>query len=99
MTYIVPGIRTGVLQLLAGFVLLLFGLAVPRGGWSQTPASPAPAQAKANPFSGFETHFLSNGLKVWFKRLPNAPEVSVSVGVPYGWDADPKGKEELAHYF
>ncbi len=99
MTHVVPGIRKGVLRLVAVFGLILVGSAVPQGGWSQTTDSPAspPANAKANPFSGFETHFLSNGLKVWFKRLPDAPEVSVSVGVPYGWDADPQGKEELAH--
>ena len=99
MNYIVPGIRPSILQSLALFGLILFGSAVPRSGWSQTQGSPAPPpdEAKANPFSGFETHFLSNGLKVWYKRLPDAPDVSVSVGVPYGWDSDPRGKEELAH--
>ena len=99
MTYIVPGIRSSVLQLLAIFGLILFGSVVPQGGWSQTPDSqaPPPGEARANPFAGFETHLLSNGLRVWFKRLPDAPEVSISVGVPYGWDADPEGKEELAH--
>ena len=99
MTYIVPGIRPSILQLLAIFGLILFGSVVPQGGWSQTRDSqaPPPGEAKANPFAGFETHFLSNGLRVWFKRLPDAPEVSISVGVPYGWDADPEGKEELAH--
>ncbi len=99
MMYIVPGIRSAVLQSLAMSGLILFGSVVPRSGWSQTPgsSSPPPDQAKANPFSGFETHFLSNGLKVWYKRLPDAAEVSVSVGVPYGWDSDPRGKEELAH--
>lgn len=50
-----------------------------------------------NPFSGFETHYLANGLKVWFKRLPGAPNVSVSVALPYGSDQDPPGKEEVAH--
>ncbi len=59
--------------------------------------APSSIEPKANPFSGFETHYLSNGLKVWYKRLPEAPNVSISVGVPYGWDADPRGKEELAH--
>ena len=52
----------------------------------------------SNPFAGFETHFLSNGVKVWFKQLPGAPNVSVSVGVPVGSDADPPGKEQLAHF-
>ena len=95
MTHIVPGIRPSILQLLALFGLVLLGSVVPRGVWSQTPDSPAPPPSgtKANPFSGFETHYLSNGLKVWFKQLPDAPNVSISVGVPYGWDADPRGKE------
>ncbi|MCK5650088.1 MAG: insulinase family protein [Gemmatimonadetes bacterium] len=99
MTHIVPGIRPSVLQLLAILGLVLFGSVVPRSGWSQTSDSwvPPPGETNANPFSGFETHFLSNGLKVWFKRLPGAPDVSISLGVPYGWDADPRGKEELAH--
>ena len=99
MTHIVPGIRPSGFRLLAMFGLALLGSVVPRSGWSQTSDSPGPlpGEAKVNPFSGFETHFLSNGLKVWFKRLPDAPEVSVSLGVPYGWDADPRGKEELAH--
>ena len=52
----------------------------------------------SNPFAGFETHFLSNGVKVWFKQLPGAPNVSVSAGVPVGSDADPPGKEQLAHF-
>ena len=52
----------------------------------------------SNPFAGFETHFLSNGLKIWFKHLPGAPNVSVSAGVPVGSDADPPGREQLAHF-
>ena len=52
----------------------------------------------SNPFAGFETHYLSNGVKIWFKRLPGAPNVSVSAGVPVGSDADPAGKEQLAHF-
>ena len=51
----------------------------------------------SNPFAGFETHYLSNGVKVWFKHLPGVPNVSVSAGVPVGSDADPAGKEQLAH--
>lgn len=64
--------------------------------------SGAPVEAQqsgpSNPFAGFETHFLSNGVKVWFKQLPGAPNVSVSAGVPVGSDADPPGKEQLAHF-
>lgn len=56
------------------------------------------AQETSNPFAGFETHFLSNGVKIWFKQLPGAPNVSVSAGVPVGSDADPPGKEQLAHF-
>ena len=67
------------------------------------PASDAAAVADrepepSNPFAGFETHYLANGVKVWFKNLPGAPNVSVSAGVPVGSDADPPGKEQLAHF-
>ncbi len=55
-------------------------------------------QETSNPFAGFETHFLSNGVKIWFKQLPGAPNVSVSAGVPVGSDADPPGREQLAHF-
>ena len=51
-----------------------------------------------NPFAGFETHYLANGVKVWFKRLAGAPNVAVSAGVPVGSDADPPGREQLAHF-
>lgn len=61
-------------------------------------ADGAAAGGEINPFSGFETHYLRNGVKVWFKRLANAPNVSVSAGVPVGSDADPPGKEQLAHF-
>ena len=51
-----------------------------------------------NPFGGFETHYLSNGVKVWFKRLPGSPEVYVGAGIPAGRYAAPVGKPELAHF-
>lgn len=51
-----------------------------------------------NPFSGFETLFLSNGLKVWYKDMPEDPNVFIGVSVPVGRDHDPVGKEELAHF-
>ena len=63
-----------------------------------TGAVDAPEARPSNPFAGFETHFLSNGVKVWFKQLPGAPNVSVGAGVPVGSDADPPGKEQLAHF-
>ena len=107
MTNVVPGSRPGILRWPALFGLVLFGSVVPRGAWSQTQDSLAPlpsdsptplsVESKANPFAGFETHYLSNGLKIWFKQLPEAPNVSISVGVPFGWDDDLRGKEELAH--
>ena len=52
----------------------------------------------SNPFAGFETHTLSNGVRVWFKHLPAVPNVSVSAGVAVGADADPRGQEQLAHF-
>ena len=65
------------------------------------PFAPGPGNAQdtaVNPFAGFETHHLSNGVKVWFKRLDGAANVSISAGVPVGADADPPGKEQLAHF-
>lgn len=67
-------------------------------GPADTGAAEARDAGPSNPFAGFETHFLSNGVKVWFKQLPGAPNVSVSAGVPVGSDADPPGKEQLAHF-
>jgi hypothetical protein len=94
MTNLVPGFKPEFIRWPALFGLVLFGSALPRGAWSQTPDSLAylppdlptalSVEPKANPFAGFETHYLSNGLKVWFKQLPEAPNVSISVGVPVG---------------
>jgi predicted Zn-dependent peptidase len=56
------------------------------------------APQPANAFAGFETHRLANGLKVWFKQLPDDPVVSISVALPFGADQDPPGKEQLAHF-
>lgn len=61
-------------------------------------STPPVVRTGVNPFGGFETHFLENGLKIWYRRVPGAPNVSVSVGIPYGWDRDIRGKEELAHF-
>ena len=60
--------------------------------------NPSHDSLASNPFAGFETHHLANGVTVWFKRLPGAPNVSVSAGVPVGSDADPPGREQLAHF-
>ncbi len=65
---------------------------------SVTAQEPEPQSTSPNPFADFETHHLSNGVKVWFKHLPGVPNVSVSAGVPVGSDADPPGKEQLAHF-
>ncbi|MGD2216296.1 MAG: pitrilysin family protein [Gemmatimonadales bacterium] len=56
------------------------------------------SQEIADPFAGFETHRLANGLKLWYKRLPSDPVVSISVALPFGSDRDPLGKEQLAHF-
>ena len=72
--------------------LLLVALAV------QTPQIIHDPAAEPNPFADFETRFLANGLKVWYKRLPDDPVVSVSVTLPFGRDSDPRGKEQLAHF-
>ena len=59
----------------------------------------APALDSArNPFAGFETRILANGLKVWFNHRSGFRDVSVSLIVPYGSDQDPRGKEQLAHF-
>ena len=61
-------------------------------------AGPRQDSIASNPFASFETHHLANGVTVWFKRLPGAPNVSVSAGVPVGYEADPPGREQLAHF-
>jgi predicted Zn-dependent peptidase len=62
------------------------------------PQPPADSTTGTNPFAGFETHFLPNGVKVWYKRLAGDPVASISVALPVGADADPPGKEQLAHF-
>jgi len=44
------------------------------------------------------THRLSNGMRVWIQRIPDAANVAVSVTLPYGRDSDPIGREQLAHF-
>ncbi len=58
----------------------------------------APAASIESPFAGAETHVLSNGLRLWIVPMPEASDIGVGVVVPYGWDQDPRGKEELAHF-
>lgn len=62
-------------------------------------AGPAEApDSLTNPFAGAETWRLSNGLTVWFQRLPEDQDMYASVVIPYGSDQDFRGKEEIAHF-
>lgn len=63
-----------------------------------TPVLAEVGPAPADPFAGFETHYLRNGVRIWYKHLPADSKVSFGVIVPYGADADPDGKEQLAHF-
>lgn len=58
----------------------------------------AQEEISENPFANFETIMLPNGLKIWYKYLPNDSNVSLSITVPSGFDQDPIGKEQLAHF-
>ena len=55
-------------------------------GVPPTSAAAGEDEAATNPFAGFETHYLSNGLRVWYQRLLDEPDVHVRVTVPYGSD-------------
>lgn len=61
-------------------------------------APPPDSLGPPNAFAGFETHELANGLQVWYKRLADDPLVSISVALSVGADADPHGREQLAHF-
>jgi zinc protease len=78
--------------------LLSLSLAAPIAGQGAEPNEGEEVKLEGNPFADFETHFLSNGLKLWFKRLTGDPDMYVSAIVPYGSDWDPRGKEETAHF-
>lgn len=67
-------------------------------------ATPTAAQAPvaampdlSNPFEDFQTLHLANGMKVWYRQLPNTGIATVAVSVPYGSDVDPPGREGAAH--
>lgn len=57
-----------------------------------------PTSRQENLFAGFETHVLENGLRVWYRHIPGAANTYAGISIPYGWDMDPIGKEETAHY-
>jgi predicted Zn-dependent peptidase len=58
---------------------------------------PASAPLPANPFAGFHSFRLANGLKVWYGHLQGATLTSMAVIVPFGRDQDPAGREQTAH--
>ena len=56
-------------------------------------ADPPFAASTPNPFAGFETHTLSNGVRVRIKHLPGVPNALVSArGSRWGQVADPRGR-------
>ena len=52
----------------------------------------------ADPFGGFETIRLANGLKLWYKRTADSTDTAIGIVIPFGSDRDPAGKEGLAHF-
>jgi predicted Zn-dependent peptidase len=60
-------------------------------------ALPAQEAMPTNPFAGFRTLTLPNGLRVWYGHLPGASATSMALMVPAGRDAAPHGKEQAAH--
>lgn len=62
------------------------------------PAQQIESQVPTNSFADVETVVLSNGLRVWLKVMPQDPNVSISVSIPYGSGDDPPGLEQLAHF-
>jgi predicted Zn-dependent peptidase len=75
---------------------LAVGLALLAG--SALHAQPASEPLPPNPFSGFESYRLPNGMRVWFGYLPGSTVTSMAVTVPYGRDQDPPGREQTAHF-
>lgn len=81
------------MKLLKGIGLAFCILLLAGNGRAQEEEAPT-----QNPFAGFETLFLTNGLKVWYKDMPEDPNVFIGISIPVGSDHDPIGKEELAHF-
>jgi predicted Zn-dependent peptidase len=50
-----------------------------------------------NPFAGFESFRLPNGMKVWYRQAPRAAVSTMVLIVPFGRDQDAPGKEQTAH--
>ena len=80
------------------FAVLLAGIATASLAVDVVASPTGDSSASPNPFAGFETIVLPNGLRVWFKSLPHDPNFAISVSIPYGSDSDPPGLEELAHF-
>jgi predicted Zn-dependent peptidase len=56
-----------------------------------------PQPLPPNPFAGFASFRLANGLRVWHGHLPGASITSMAVVVPCGRDSDPPGRAQTAH--
>ncbi|HUF50568.1 MAG TPA: pitrilysin family protein [Longimicrobiales bacterium] len=74
-------------------LLLVFAVVLPTHVAAQA-SEPLPP----NPFADFQTIHLANGLKVWFRQLPESGTTAAVLTVPYGWDRDPVGREGTAHF-
>ena len=78
-------------MVLIGILLMCFSVGVAASPENDSRAAP-------NPFGGFETIILPNGLRVWFKSVPQYPNFAITISIPYGADNDTPGLEELAHF-
>jgi predicted Zn-dependent peptidase len=76
----------------------LAALIAPGPAVAQPDQRGAPEQPLPNPFAGFESVRLPNGMRLWYGHLPGATVTSMAVVVPYGRDRDPHGQEEIAHF-
>jgi predicted Zn-dependent peptidase len=74
-------------------LLLLAAFFAAHPAHAQDAAEPMPA----NPFAGFDSYRLPNGMRVWYGHLPASSLTSMAVIVPYGRDQDEHGREQTAH--
>lgn len=82
-------------RLPATLAAVLLAVAMPLS--AQVPTSAAEPMPP-NPFAGFETLRLANGLRVWYGYLPASTLTSMALVVPWGRDQDPPGREQAAHF-